>query len=97
MSDFEKLAAVALSYDEENAPVVTAKGTGELAQQIIDLAKQHDIPLMENAALAQLLVLLDLGDEIPEQLYLAVAEVLAFAYWLNGKVPKGFQEGLGDE
>jgi flagellar biosynthesis protein len=80
--------AVALHYDGKNAPRVTAKGTGELAEKIIALAKEHDIPLQENAALAALLAKLELGDEIPEALYLAVAEVIAFAYLLSGKRPE---------
>lgn len=82
--------AVALHYDGTNAPRVTAKGSGELAEQIIALAKQHGIPLQENAALAALLAKLELGDEIPEALYLAVAEVIAFAYLLSGKAPEGW-------
>ena len=80
--------AVALHYDGKNAPRVTAKGTGELAEKIIALAKQHGIPLQENAALVSLLSKLELGDEIPEALYLAVAEVIAFAYLLSGKTPE---------
>ncbi|MDH5395146.1 MAG: EscU/YscU/HrcU family type III secretion system export apparatus switch protein [Gammaproteobacteria bacterium] len=84
--------AVALKYDGENAPKVTAKGSEDIAQQIIELAKKHGIPLTENKELVTLLSTLELGEEIPEALYLAVAEVIAFAYMLKGKVPKGFQE-----
>jgi flagellar biosynthesis protein len=87
--------AVALHYDGKEAPRVTAKGTGELAEQIIALAKEHGIPLQEDAALISLLAKLDLGDEIPQALYTAVAEIIAFAYILNGKVPEGF-EAPGD-
>jgi len=83
--------AVALQYDGESTPIVTAKGSAEIAQQIIDLANKHNIPLTENKELVTLLSTLELGDEIPEMLYLAVAEVIAFAYMLKGKVPKGFQ------
>jgi flagellar biosynthesis protein len=90
-SQQQPLSAIALSYDKHNAPTVTAKGTGELAEQIIALAKEHGIPLFENAYLTQLLVLLDLGNEIPEELYVAVAEIIAFAYWLNNKVPEGHE------
>lgn len=80
--------AVALSYDQDNAPTITARGIGELAEEIIALAQQHNIPLMENAYLLELLMSLDLGDEIPQELYLSVAEIIAFAYWLNGKIPE---------
>jgi flagellar biosynthesis protein len=79
--------AVALHYDGEGAPRVTAKGHEQVAEQIIALARQHDIPLQENAALAGLLARLELGEEIPEALYLAVAQVIAFAYRLSGKRP----------
>lgn len=82
--------AVALHYDGKEAPQITAKGTGELADKIIALAKEHGIPLHEDAALIGLLSKLDLGDEVPQALYTAVAEVIAFAYILNGKMPEGF-------
>ncbi|GMR16741.1 MAG: EscU/YscU/HrcU family type III secretion system export apparatus switch protein [Gammaproteobacteria bacterium] len=85
--------AVALKYDGENAPKVTAKGSQEIAEQIIELAKKHNVPLSENKELVTLLSTLELGDEIPEVLYLAVAEVIAFAYMLKGKVPVGFEPG----
>ncbi len=80
--------AVALHYDGDKAPTVTAKGSGAVAEQIIALAKEHGIPLQENAALTALLSRLDLGTEIPAELYLAVAEVIAFAYLLSGKRPE---------
>lgn len=91
-------SAVALHYDEKNAPRITAKGRGELAEKIIALAAQHHIPLHEDRELVALLAQLDLGDEIPRELYLAVAEVLAFAYMLTGKFPgdKHRQQGNGD-
>jgi flagellar biosynthesis protein len=80
-------SAVALHYDEKSAPRITAKGRGELAEKIIALAEQHNVPLHEDRELTALLAQLDLGDEIPRELYLAVAEVLAFAYMLTGKLP----------
>lgn len=84
--------AVALQYDGENAPKVTAKGAGDIAEQILALAREHDVPLQDNPELVKLLSKIELGDEIPEALYLAVAEVIAFAYMLKGKVPKGHVE-----
>ena len=83
--------AVALFYDGENAPAVTAAGTGELAQQIIELARQHGIPLFENEALLNLLVDIGVGEEIPETLYLCIAQVIAFAYKIQGKFPEGWE------
>jgi len=82
--------AVALRYDGENSPTITAKGRGSLAQEIIDLALANDIPLDNNPELVKILSSIPLGDEIPEELYVAVAEVIAFAYLLSGKVPNGF-------
>ena len=83
--------AVALHYDQTNAPRISAKGHGELADEIIALAEQHGIPLHQDKELSALLAQLELGDEVPRELYLAVAEVLAFAYLLTGKFPAGYQ------
>ncbi|MEW8028391.1 MAG: EscU/YscU/HrcU family type III secretion system export apparatus switch protein [Candidatus Thiodiazotropha sp.] len=84
--------AIALKYDGENAPRLTAKGRGELADRILALADEHAIPLHEDAELAALLSQIPLGDEIPESLYRAVAEVIAFAYLLSGKLPPGYED-----
>ncbi|MDV3238377.1 MAG: EscU/YscU/HrcU family type III secretion system export apparatus switch protein [Gammaproteobacteria bacterium] len=81
--------AVALKYDGTGAPRVTAKGSGPVAERIVELALQHDIPMQENAPLVQLLAQVELDAEIPPALYLAVAEVIAFAYYLSGKVAPG--------
>lgn len=81
--------AVALQYDGERAPRVTAKGRDEVAETIVRLAREHNIPLQENEPLAGLLSKVELGEEIPETLYLAVAQVIAFAYYLSGKTPGG--------
>ena len=79
--------AIALHYSGRGAPRVTAKGKGVVAEEILALAREHNIPLREDAALTGLLARIDLGDEIPEKLYVAVAEVIAFAYRLSGKMP----------
>ncbi len=84
--------AVALQYDGENAPKVTAKGAGDIAKQILAIAREHDVPLQDNPELVNLLSKIELGDQIPEALYLAVAEVIAFAYMIKGKVPKGHEQ-----
>ncbi len=80
--------AVALEYDGNSAPRVTAKGRDELAVQIQQIARQHGIPIQENQPLASVLATIEPGEEIPESLYLAVAQVIAFAYYLSGKVPE---------
>jgi flagellar biosynthesis protein len=80
--------AVALEYDGDSAPRVTAKGRDVLAEQILQIARQHGIPIQENQPLASILANIELGEEIPESLYLAVAQVIAFAYYLSGKAPQ---------
>jgi flagellar biosynthesis protein len=84
--------AIALNYDGENAPRLTAKGQEELAQRMVELAREHDVPLHQDPQLAALLAQIPLGDEIPEALYRAVAEVIAFAYMISGKRPPGYEE-----
>lgn len=78
--------AVALSYDGEGAPKVSAKGFGNLAEDIIALAQEHDIPINENSELVNVLAQLQVGEEVPHELYVAIAEVIAFAYFLKGKI-----------
>jgi len=78
--------AVALRYDGRDAPRVTAKGEAELAQAICRIAEEHGVPLYENPQLAVVLSRIELGEEIPDVLYRAVAEVIAFAYLLSGRV-----------
>ncbi|MBL4797169.1 MAG: EscU/YscU/HrcU family type III secretion system export apparatus switch protein [Oleispira sp.] len=80
--------AIALSYDGEKAPILAAKGNDELAQAIIQLALQAQVPIYENAELSQWLSKLELGDEIPQALYLTIAEILAFVYKLEDKEPQ---------
>ena len=72
--------AVALHYSGKGAPRVVAKGSGLVADRIIATAREHNVPLDEDAALANALVRVDLGREIPRELYVAVAQVLAFAW-----------------
>lgn len=77
--------AVALHYNGNGSPRVVAKGGGPVAEKIIETAREHRIPLEEDAALAKALSRLDLGKEIPRELYVAVAHVLAFAWTVTGK------------
>ena len=82
--------AVALKYDpvKDNAPRVTAKGSGFVAEHIIELAKKEGVPIQEDPDLVRALVQLDFHEEVPPQLYKAVAEILAFAYRLNHRMMK---------
>ena len=75
--------AVALHYDRTGAPRVVAKGKGAIGEKIIEVAKEHDIPIEENEVLAGALSNVELGDEIPAELYKAVAEVLVFVLRLT--------------
>jgi flagellar biosynthesis protein len=79
--------AVALRYHPETdrAPKVTAKGSGKVAQKIIELAQKHGIPIEEDPALVQILSQLDFYQEIPPSVYVVVAEILAFIYSMNNR------------
>lgn len=81
--------AVAVEYDQKNssAPVVTAKGEGFVARRIVEIAQAADVPVVEDAALVSALLSLELGQEIPVELYEAVARILAWLY----KLEKGEQ------
>jgi len=78
--------AVALHYDRKGAPRVVAKGKGEIAKKIIEVASEHDVAIQENEVLAGALSNVEIGDEIPAELYRAVAEVLIFVMRLSGKI-----------
>lgn len=71
--------AAALKYSPDDAaPKIVAIGKGEIAEKILETAKENDVPIYENPELAQTLALLSIGDEIPEELYEIVAEILVF-------------------
>lgn len=85
MSEESKLA-IALHYEKgSSAPVVVAKGKGTIGAKIVEIAKAHDIPIEENEVLAGALSKVELGEEIPPDLYKAVAEVLVFVLRLSGR------------
>lgn len=77
--------AVALKYlpERDRAPKLTAKGSGSVAGKIIELAREHGIPIKEDPALVQILAQLDFYQEIPPSIYVVVAEILAFIYSMN--------------
>lgn len=81
----EKTMAAAIKYDSAsaNAPKVTARGRGFIADKIIEKAEEFGIPIKNDPDLVQILSKLDIGAEIPVELYRAVAEILAFVYSLN--------------
>ncbi|MBN4078467.1 EscU/YscU/HrcU family type III secretion system export apparatus switch protein [Gammaproteobacteria bacterium AH-315-C21] len=87
MNEFSDTIAVALKYDGLAAPQVTAKDSGQGGENIIELARQYGIPLHEDPALAQILSQIQLGESIPEDLFVIVAGILAFAYTISGQTP----------
>ncbi len=83
----KKQVAAAVQYDplKDRAPRLTAKGSGWLAEKIIQLAKKHGVPVKEDPNLVQILAGLEIDQEIPPELYRAVAEILAFIYSVNNR------------
>jgi flagellar biosynthesis protein len=90
MENPKEKKAVALSYNQEtdNAPKVVAKGQGEIAKKIIELAKKHNIPIVEDPLLVDSLIKIDLYREIPPELYEAVAKIIAYILRQTGKLPQ---------
>jgi flagellar biosynthesis protein len=76
----KKAVALRYSSDKQQAPVVIAKGKGEVAERILQKAREHGIPLQEDASLVEVLSKLELNQEIPAELYQLVAEILSFIY-----------------
>ncbi len=81
----DRQVAVALKYQPERdlAPRVVAKGFGQIAETIMRIARQSSVPIKEDASLARALSLLRVNQEIPPELYAAVAEILAFIYRMD--------------
>lgn len=90
MNESKNKKAVALRYDQatDPAPRVVAKGHGRVAEKIMALAAEHNIPLMQDFNLVQLLDALDVNTQIPSELYHAVAEVLVFVYRMNARLDR---------
>ena len=84
-----KTSAVSLQYNRggDRAPKVTAKGQGWVAEKIIAMAQEQNIPIKKDKDLMELLEKIDVGQEIPEELYKIIAELLAWVYHLNKEYP----------
>lgn len=80
--------AVALHWDGQSAPRVTAKGRGEIADRIVELARKHKVPIDHEPALIEVLADVELGTQIPDKLFVAIAQVIAFAYTVRGQLPE---------
>jgi flagellar biosynthesis protein len=85
--------AIALKYDGSHAPTLTAKGDDALAEAILKIARDYEVPIYENAELVKLLARMELGESIPEELYRTIAEIIAFAWHLKGRFPDGHDQG----
>lgn len=86
----DRAAALRYAHGKDSAPVLVAKGRGAVADRIMEVARAHGIPIREDRELVEVLSTLDLYQEIPEELYKAVAEILAFIYRLSQKtIPRG--------
>ena len=79
----QQKTAIALNFDGVGAPTVSAKGTGLTGEKIMQLAKEHGIPLHEDSSLAKTLSCIPIGEEIPVEVFEIVAEVLAYIYFLD--------------
>ncbi|MCK5110192.1 MAG: EscU/YscU/HrcU family type III secretion system export apparatus switch protein [Arcobacteraceae bacterium] len=76
----QKAAALKYKESQNEAPIVTAKGNGQIAKNIIQIARQNDIPIKQDEDLINMLSQIELNQEIPEELYKAVAEIFSFIY-----------------
>ncbi len=81
-----KAAALKYRHMIDQAPTVIAKGQGVVAERILEIARKHGIPMTKDPALLEVLSKLDVGEEIPPDLYRAVAEVLAYVYRMTKKI-----------
>ena len=82
--------ALALFYNGESAPEITEKRFGKAAQELVELAYEAGIPIYENPALLEQLANFSIGDEVPPELYRLVAEILAFAFYIQGRGPNDY-------
>lgn len=83
----ESLEAVALEYGQNKAPVVVARGRDELAERLIEEAERQGVFVTRDPQLLRMLAEVELDQEIPQRLFVAVAIVLSWAYWLRGMRP----------
>lgn len=88
-SDLMSKTAVALRYNPgDTAPEIIATGKGELAERILETAKENDVPVYEDEKLAKTLSKLEIGDMIPPELYEVVAEILVYVDRMDNRIKK---------
>ncbi len=95
MSQYKDRAntAVALKYsaNKNNAPVVIASGSGYIADKVVEIAEENGVPVYKDASLSSMLSQLNIGSEVPEELFSSIVEI--YVYFLNFKMPK---DSLGE-
>ena len=82
---------IGLKYDNKSAPKVIVKGYGALAEELLVIAKEHNVMIHQDEQLSQFLNTLELGQEIPRELYIVIAELISFAFVLQGKFPDNWK------
>ena len=91
---------VALKYDPDSmvsAPKVTASAEGYLAERLLDLAFEHDVPVRTDPDLVEIIAATEVGEEIPVEAFIAVAEILRYVYERNGEIPESVQHLMETE
>ena len=95
MADETTKQAVALRYDGERAPHVSSKGEGDIAEQILAMARESGLYIHQDPALLERLGALKEGESVPPALYVVIAEILAYSYLLQGKYPEHWRRSDG--
>jgi flagellar biosynthesis protein len=88
----DRAAALKYKRGDDSAPKMVAKGRGKVAEKIVEIAREHNVPIKEDKDLVEFLSTLDLYQEIPQELYKAVAEILAFIYFVKDKTSRSGQQ-----
>jgi len=86
---------IGLTYDGKNAPIVTQRASGSIAEQILSLANEQNMYIHQDPELLERLAILQDGDAIPPALFVVIAEILAYSYLLQGKTPEHWQRADG--
>lgn len=90
MNDKTSPKAATLRFKGRKTPIISALGENEVADELIKLAKEHNVPVYQDEDLVNVLTRLELGQAIPQELYEWVASALAFAFFIRNEVPDGF-------
>lgn len=94
----KKSVAVSLKYalDTDDVPEITAAGRGKIAEKILQIAHEHNIPVREDGTLAEMLASIEIDSPIPSEAFMAVAEILSYVYQANGTLAP-FEAVLRDD